>query len=80
MIERRLRGEECREGTILLDAPGHDSVEGLVGMAQDRQLWNGMCNALCPKTGTNTNLDTNADYETAALYKEKMERELCFYG
>ena len=49
----QLAGEQVSGGTskgsLLMDAPKFDSVCELLELAQDRQLWNAMSNALCPK-------------------------------
>ena len=49
LVEDSLAGKARLAGTILMDAPAFNSVSGLLELAMDRQLWNGLCNALCPK-------------------------------
>ena len=65
LTERVLRGESEGKGTVIMDAPGCGSVDELVELAQDRQLWNGMCNALCPKqVKRNKRMDNNSERNT----------------
>jgi hypothetical protein len=51
LVQKCLEGESA-DGTILMDAPAHGSVEELLELANDKQLWNGVCNAMCPKLKT----------------------------
>jgi hypothetical protein len=83
LVQKCLDGGSAA-GTVLMDAPAHSSVEELLGLANDRQLWNGVCNAMCPKLKGNrlrvqkAGADTNQ--EAAKSYVAKMQRDLVFKG
>jgi len=42
------------EGSILLDAPQHDTMNELAELAKDKEKWQGTANAICPAKRLNT--------------------------
>ena len=42
------------EGSILLDAPQHDTMNELAELAKDKEEWQGAANAICPAKRLNT--------------------------
>ena len=81
LVQQCVEGERERAGTVLMDAPAHSSVEELLELAEDKQLWNGMCNALCPGTTRRKKSKTNRTKvivyeEDSAKYRNEIRKDM----
>ena len=74
-----IEGNRQAAGTIVMDAPPHSSIEDLVEIAENKELWNSLVNVLHPnirKKRKNGSIDVVA----ASSYIASMEADLLFRG
>ena len=72
----------CPPGSIFMDAPAHTSMAELISIANDRQEWRVCANALTPANSNRSKQKHTGttDVKAAKGYKDKMSKDLLFYG